>query len=273
MTATSMSRRFSATVGAHAKQASMLLRDGPVPYYQFGSLHNPSIRHGVFTRIGGASIGPFSSLNLSLTVGDEPRHVATNRARVAETLGFDPRRLITTPMVHGDDVVVVDDANADSVGSTRADIVVTAQPGRLIAQRFADCVPIILWTTTGEAVGVAHAGWRGTALSVAAKAAASVAAVGGVQVGDVHAAIGPSIGPCCYEVGPEVAVQFSSDHVSAASTLDLWSANQAQLVAAGVATEHIEVSRVCTRCHSATYFSHRAHGYPAGRFGVAIGIA
>jgi hypothetical protein len=145
-------------------------------------------------------------------------------------------------------------------------------------QRYADCVPILAWHAEAGAVGVAHAGWRGTALGVARR---TVEALGELAEGDVdgvRAAVGPSIGPCCFEVGMEVVAEFPEvdGAISAGPRgrphLDLWELNRRGLVAAGVARENVEVAGVCTRCNPETYFSHRALGYPAGRFGAAIGL-
>jgi YfiH family protein len=236
-----------------------------------------SIAHGVSTRAGGVSAGPYSTLNLGSSVGDVPDAVVENRARLARALGFEPSRLVTTPQVHGKEVLVVDAETAPSALSIRADILVTREPGYLLMQRFADCVPILLWHETDRIVSVAHAGWRGTAIGVATRAVAAVAELGGEPSG-IRAGIGPSIGPCCFEVGEDVVAAFPDvdgarvEGPRGRPHLDLRELNRRQLVAAGVRPEQIEVSGQCTRCDPVTYFSHRALGYPAGRFGAAIGL-
>jgi purine-nucleoside/S-methyl-5'-thioadenosine phosphorylase / adenosine deaminase len=248
-----------------------------LPVTTFSSCASPSIVHGVSTRAGGVSVGPYESLNLGASVGDAEAAVSENRARLARALGFAPDRLVTTPQVHGKDVLVVDAQTAPNALSIRADILVTREPGYLLMQRFADCVPILLWHDAAHVVSVAHAGWRGTVKGVAGRAVEAVAALGGAP-GGIRAGIGPSIGPCCFEVGDEVVAEFSD--VDGAQSigprgrphLDLWEINRRQLVAAGLRPEHIEVSGACTRCDPVTYFSHRALGYPAGRFGAAIGL-
>ena len=250
----------------------------PLPLYTFASLRDPRIAHGVSTRTGGVSAGPYASLNLGASVGDDAAAVAENRARLAQSLGFAPERLVTTPQVHGTDVLHVDEATAPTALSRRADILVTDRPGFLLMQRYADCVPILAWHPEGGVVGVAHAGWRGTVAGVARR---TVEAVGELADGDargVRAAVGPSIGPCCFEVGEEVVAEFPdvdgtlSMGPRGRPHLDLWELNRRGLVLAGVAPEHVEVAGVCTRCNPETYFSHRALGYPAGRFGAAIGL-
>jgi len=255
----------------------------PLPLYTFASLRDPRIAHGVSTREGGVSVGPYASLNLGASVGDAEWAVQENRARLASGLGYAPEALVTTPQIHGRDVLVVDEATAPTALSVRADILVTDRPGFLLMQRYADCVPILLWHPEAGAVGVAHAGWRGTAINVAERA---VRAVGELAAGDSRggdpsgmvAAVGPSIGPCCFEVGEDVVAQFPnangavSDGPRGRPHLDLWELNRRQLVDAGVPASSVDVAGVCTRCNADTFFSHRALGYPAGRFGAAIGL-
>ena len=256
----------------------MHVADQPLPLYTFASLDDRSVAHGVTTRAGGSSIGPYATLNLGGSVGDEPARVDENRARLAGALGFAPDRLVTTPQVHGDDVLVVDESNADRALSIRADILLTTRPGYLLMQRFADCVPLLFWHPSAGAVAVAHAGWRGTALGVAGRTVGALRDEAGADPGGLRAAIGPSIGPCCFEVGPEVVARFPEadgavrDGPRGRPHLDLWELNRRALVAAGVPADRVEVAGLCTRCRSDTYFSHRALGYPAGRFGAAIGL-
>jgi len=253
------------------------MADDGLPLATFPSITGRAIRHGVTTRAGGVSVGPYASLNLGASVGDDIGAVEENRARLARSLGFAPERLVTTPQVHGKDVLVVDEMTAPAALSTRADILVTREPGFLLMQRYADCVPLVLWHEAAGVVSVAHAGWRGTAIGVAARTVQAISELGGDPAG-VRAGIGPSIGPCCFEVGDEVLAQIpGADTASAPGPrgkphVDLWEINRRQLVAAGVPAEQVEVLGICTRCQPDTFFSHRALGYPAGRFGAAIGL-
>jgi YfiH family protein len=248
-----------------------------LPLTTFASLNGPGVSHGVTQRAGGVSVGPYASLNLGASVGDAPEAVAENRARLATSLGFAPDRLVTTPQIHGKDVLVVDEATAPLALTTRADILVSRTPGFLLMQRLADCVGMLLWHQQARVVGVAHAGWRGTALGVATRFVGAAAELGGEPDG-LRVVVGPSIGPCCFEVGEEVVEQIPGARET--STLgprgrphvDLWEINRRQLVAAGVPEAQVEVAGACTRCQPETYFSHRALGYPAGRFGAAIGL-
>lgn len=248
-----------------------------LPLTTFRSFADPRISHGITTRDGGVSVGPYASLNLGLSVGDDPAAVDENKARLANALGFNADQMVTTPQVHGNTVLRVDAHTAPDALQTRADILVTDQPGFLIMQRYADCVPILLWHPDGGVVSVAHAGWRGTHLNVAEAAVQAVSSMAGDAAG-IRAGIGPSIGPCCFEVGDEVVAAFPAYQDIATvgprgrPHLDLWEINRRQLMAAGVPSHQIELSGACTRCQPETYFSHRALGYPAGRFGAAIGL-
>ena len=250
----------------------------PLPLYRFASFRDSRIAHGVTTRAGGVSAGPYASLNLGASVGDDAAAVAENRARLATALGYAPERLVTTPQVHGKDVLLVDEETASTAPSVRADILVTNRPGFLLMQRYADCVSILAWHPEAGAVGVAHAGWRGTVLGVARRTVEAVGELADGDTGGVRAAIGPSIGPCCFEVGDEVVAQFPdvdgavSEGPRGRTHLDLWELNRRGLIGAGVEPGSVEVAGVCTRCNPETFFSHRALGYPAGRFGAAIGL-
>lgn len=251
----------------------------PLPLLRFHNLASlPHVVHGVTSRAGGMSEGTFSTLNLSLSVGDDDAAVIENRRRVAAAFDRDESSMITTRQVHGADAVLVDEIGDLHDRPPRADVLVTGQPGVLLMQRFADCVPILLASERAPAVAVAHAGWRGTLAGAAASAVKTLVEGYGVAPRQLVAAIGPSIGACCYEVGDDVAGQFESFGPSVVQRqqprpyLDLWEANRQVLIRSGVPATNIEVSAVCTRCQADTYFSHRAMGFPAGRFGAVIGL-
>ena len=255
-----------------------MLSADTLPLHAFPSFDDARIAHGVSTRAGGVSEGPYSSLNLGSSVGDRPEHVRENRARLALALGFAPERLVTTPQVHGDSVLAVDESNAPRALDIRADILITDRPGYLLMQRFADCVPLLFWHPEARAVGVAHAGWRGTARGVAARTVAALAQRYAADPAGLRAAIGPAIGPCCFEVGDDVVAAFPGANGTVRPGprgrphLDLWELNRRGLLDSGVPADRIEVAGVCTRCQPDRFFSHRALGYPAGRFGAAIGV-
>jgi polyphenol oxidase len=254
------------------------------PYLQFPALAAlPGLAHGIFMRAGGVSEAPYASLNVSRAVGDDPERVRENRRRVALALGADPGRVFGARQVHGAAwrVVAPDEAPA---ATERApfDILLSGTPGHLLLLKFADCTPLVLWDARRRWVAVAHAGWRGTAQDVAGTAVRALGSAAGSRPADVWAGIGPAIGACCYEVGPEVVGAIVRAVPGAAATvrpgagdrayLDLAAANRRQLVAAGLPPAQIVAADRCTCCEPATFYSHRALGLPAGRFGVAAGV-
>jgi YfiH family protein len=211
------------------------------------------------TREGGVSAGAYASLNLGLLTKDEPVNVEENRRRLCAEVDADPERLALNRQVHGTTV------RRASAGDRheRADGLWTDEPGVPMLAMTADCLPVAIARTNGDkpALAIVHVGWRGLADGVIAS---GVQALGG----RLAAAIGPAIGPCCYEVGPEVAALFDDD-VVAGRKLDLWSAAERALRAAGV--EEVERTDVCTSCHSELFFSHRRDDGVTGRQGV-IGV-
>jgi polyphenol oxidase len=211
------------------------------------------------TREGGVSGGAYASLNLGLLTKDEPVNVEENRRRLCTEVDADPERLSLNRQVHGTTV------RRASAGDRheRADGLWTDEPGVPMLAMTADCLPVAIARTNGDkpALAIVHVGWRGLADGVIAS---GVQALGG----RLAAAIGPAIGPCCYEVGPEVAALFDDD-VVAGRKLDLWSAAERALRAAGV--EDVERTDVCTSCHSELFFSHRRDDGVTGRQGV-IGV-
>jgi polyphenol oxidase len=211
------------------------------------------------TREGGVSEGRYASLNLGLLTSDEPENVEENRRRLCAEVGANPDRLALNRQVHGTTV------RRATAGDRRelADGLWTDEPGVAMLAMTADCLPLALARTNGErpALAIVHVGWRGLADGVIAN---GVEALGG----RVAAAIGPGIGPCCYEVGPEVAARFDADLLTGRK-LDLWAAAERALREAGV--EEIERADVCTACNPELFFSHRRDDGVTGRQGV-IGL-
>ncbi|MHB0857787.1 MAG: peptidoglycan editing factor PgeF [Anaerolineae bacterium] len=250
------------------------------PYWRFDGFPEKGVAHGVFSRAGGSSVGPFASLNVGRTVGDDPDAVESNLARIYAVLGFGPEQVVTGHQVHGDRVAVVGQGDAGKV-LPETDALITNIPGLALLLRFADCVPVLFHDAERGIVGIAHAGWQGTAQRIAAKTALAMVAVYGCRPEALHAAVGPSIGPCCFEVGPEVvdAVRASVPEAAWSAIerqgsprphVDLWQANAWQLQEVGV--RRIEVAGVCTQCRREEFFSHRGEGGRTGRFAALIGL-
>ena len=255
-----------------------------VPYLVFPELAaEAGLVHGIFTRAGGVSDGPYASLNVSFAVGDERERVLENRRRAARALGADAGQVYGARQMHGASWRVVDAGLAPAaIEREPFDILLGGTPGHLLLLKFADCTPLLLWDPWRRWVAVAHAGWRGTAAGVAAVAVRALAAAGGSEPSDLWAGIGPCIGPCCYEVGAEVINAVSAAVPDGAAVwragagdrphLDLVAATRQQLQGAGLREERILRMDRCTACEPDTFFSHRALGFPAGRFAVAAGV-
>jgi YfiH family protein len=256
-----------------------LMVDG-LTCYQFESFAAHGIPHGVFARHGGVSPEPYASLNMSVSTGDSPENVHHNRGRAFRALGRNPDTLADLWQVHSTDVIVADAPNGTRQYLAKADTLLTDQPAVTLFLRFADCVPILLLDRRRQAVGVVHAGWRGTLKQAVAAAVGAMGERYGSNPADLVAGIGPSIGPCHYAVGPEVVAEtrqvFGADSegllpaVNGGHHLDLWAANETTLRRSGV--EQVEVARMCTYCHSHDFYSHRAQGSRTGRFGALIGL-
>jgi polyphenol oxidase len=251
---------------------------GELSFFQFPSFDPSRVRHAITTRQGGVSEPPYDTLNLALSVEDDPDRVRENRRRVAERLSATPEQLVNSRQVHGSAVLVVDERFDPDAPLPDADAQVTDRPDWLLSLRFADCVPMLFWHTSRPVVGAAHAGWRGTLAGVGPTTVDALHERYAADPGGLRVGIGPSIGPCCYEVGEEVAAQFAAwpDAVlrgrGPRPYLDLWAINRQRLESAGVPATAIDVAGVCTRCHADRFFSHRVMGYPAGRFGALIGL-
>lgn len=244
--------------------------------YGFPALEGVGVAHGALTRLGGVSQGPFATLNLGHTVGDDLAAVEENHRRVFAALEIGRDQVVSPYQVHGAAVRWVDEAHAGTVQEA-TDGLLTATPGIVLFFRFADCVPVLLFDPVRRVVGLAHAGWRGAANGVVAAAVAAFSRHAGSRPGDLWAGIGPAIGPCCYCVGSDVAVSVAHACPPESQVvrqegkglyLDLPGAVQAQLLAAGVG--QVETSGLCTSCRSDEWFSHRASRGRTGRFGVFI---
>lgn len=220
----------------------------------------PGARAAFSTRVGGVSEAPYDALNVAIKTGDEPRRVIENRRRLAAALGIAPENVLMGRQVHGTELRRHDSQQeprvyAEGVRSPdEVDAHATDQHGLAPLVMVADCLPIALVGSRG--VAMAHGGWRGLAGGILARAVDEIDASA--------AAIGPGIGPCCYEVGEEVLARFADlDGVAAGRMLDLAAAARQLLHRAGV--EHVEVSELCTSCNRELFYSHRRDGERTGR--------
>ena len=250
-----------------------------IRYYQFEQLGD-GLTEAVFTRQGGCSPDPWNALNFGGTVGDDPARVRANRNQALLALNRDPGSVYDVWQVHGVNVAVADAPRPPDTPHLEADTILTDTPGITLLMRFADCVPILLHDPVRKVVGISHAGWMGTVRGTVRLAVEAMQSRFGSLPGDILAGIGPSIGPDHYEVGPDVIAQVHQAFGSAASSLlaeqagsthfDLWAANRLILENAGV--RQIELSGLCTACHTGDWYSHRAERGRTGRFGAIIAL-
>jgi polyphenol oxidase len=224
------------------------------------------------TRVGGISEGVFSSLNLGILTDDDPARVVVNRTRLCDAVGADPDGATMAWQRHGSTVTRAQPRGIVTPGTVydHCDGLWSDESGRAMLLLTADCMPIAIARTEGErpALEILHAGWRGLLAGIVA---AGVRAIGARKLA---AAIGPSIGPCCYEVGDEVARPFQEafgEDVMRDGKLDLWTAAERALRAAGV--ERVDRFDICTACNGDHFFSHRRDHGRTGRQGVIAYVA
>src|SRR5215208_5003261 len=246
-------------------------------YLQFDSLN---VKHAVFTRHGGISPEPWGSLNVGGTVGDDLARVRENRILSFQALGRAPESIFDVWQVHSADVVCAHAPRPTDESYRQADIILTDKPDVTLFMRFADCVPLLLHDPRNGIIGLAHAGWMGTLRDVACATVEAMKKNYGSNPADIIAGIGPSIGPDHYEIGADVILQVMQKHGDDAELFlkshngkihfNLWAANHFALERAGVG--QIEVSGICTACHTDDWFSHRAEKGRTGRFGALISL-
>ncbi|HWR39678.1 MAG TPA: peptidoglycan editing factor PgeF [Patescibacteria group bacterium] len=262
--------------------------DSQLWYGYFPALNIGPVIHGISTRTGGRSKAPYSSLNLGMHIGDDGVAVRLNRQLFCNALGIQAERVVTAEQVHGTAVAVIDQTHAgrgaldysDSIPA--ADALITNVPGIPLMLFFADCVPILIVDPVNWAVGVVHAGWKGTAGSIVAETLQAMHRRYGTEPRQCLAGIGPAIGPCCYEVDENLAgiwrqrfpheAQLLVPRSENRWLLDLWSSNRWQLEECGLASGHIYSSSTCTACHTSHFFSHRAEMGSTGRHGALIAL-
>lgn len=248
-------------------------------YLTFNCLAEHGIRHGFFTRSGGVSSKPWHSLNTGALVGDTTENVLENRSRILRVMEADEYSLFDVWQVHSDRVVKAEAPRLQKK-IQKADAIISATPGITLLMRFADCVPILLYDPKQCVIGIAHAGWKGTSLSIAGKTASAMAREFCSRTEDIIACIGPSIGQDHYEIGSNVVEAFSSFSTEQQSKiiknrkgktyLDLWLANEQILKDVGV--DQIEIAGICTACNTSDWYSHRAEQGITGRFAAVIGL-
>lgn len=229
--------------------------------------------HGFLGRRGGKSAGPFAGLNLSFRVGDDPQVVKDNICDVKRAVGVHDFRIVTMRQVHGDQILEVKDKRLKEAGE--ADGMVTEEKGVFLGVLTADCVPILFTVSGKKLAAVVHAGWRGSLAGIAPKMVAYLGKRYGAQPDSMEAALGPAVGGCCYEIGPDVSLPLTqkwgdpaerSLHTKGDKTfLDLRGFNSLLLAQAGVPPRNIFNVGPCTSCAAGDFFSYRRGRKETGR--------
>jgi YfiH family protein len=255
-----------------------LAQKGKIHYLESAALRDCGfLTHAFLTRWNGASDGKFASLNFSSREGDGEDRVARNWELLGGAFGILPSQFFMIRQIHGDRVVVADGMGEPfSVHSpVECDAVITSSRHVAIGIKTADCVPILLADLARRVIGAVHAGWKGTSLNIVGKSVRVMTERFSSQPEDIMAAIGPAVGPCCYQVDAKVfsASEADEDWTSAFRRcmedgrwmLDLALANRKQMLRTGLLPENISSLGVCTSCRRDLFFSHRAEKGGTGR--------
>jgi YfiH family protein len=232
---------------------------------------------GFTTRHEGVSRPPYNSLNLGTNTLDSPHSVEGNRSLLVRAFGANLERLVTVNQAHGTDLLVIDAPNPDysHFHSLACDGIITNQPEIMIGIGVADCVPLLLLDPVKGVIAALHAGWKGTAGEIGKKGVAAMVEMFGSVPGDILAAVGPAIGPCCYEVDAPVMEAFKKGGVGwdlfavargeGTWGLDLAEANRRQFAESGLPEQNIVVAEQCVSCNQELFFSYRRDKGDTGR--------
>ena len=259
-----------------------------VQWLEFENLSSQEhLIHGFTTRNGGVSHPPFSSLNMGKSTSDDPDKVEENYRRILGALNVGSRKRFMTRQVHSDIVVYIDEKSMFDAGHKdnfidSVDGLITDQTGAVLITYYADCVPLFLHDPVNRAGGVVHSGWKGTSKQIGKRAVERMTEVFGSRPMDIIAGIGPSAGPCCYEVDDAVIDRFHwmNDSIQAylkpsqsgRFLIDLKGINRAILESAGLRKEAIEVSDNCTMCQNDLLFSYRVEKPKQGRMAAIFAL-
>lgn len=217
---------------------------------------------------------PYSGFSACHYTGDSPDHILACRSALCRMLGIAPERLVIPRQTHSANVAMIHGAGPSGIVQTpeNVDALVTDQRGIALAVNTADCVPLIMFDTEAGVIAAVHSGWRGTVARIAAKAVEAMLQAG-ASPQHIHAAMGPCIGTCCFEVGEEVATHFRdmfpanivTDIPGRKPHIDLGAAIAYTLTYCGISEENITLPPACSACHSDRLFSARRHGIHSGR--------
>ena len=259
-----------------------------LPLLQFSHFKNiDGLVHGVTTRKGGVSKGPFFSLNLGTQTGDDPHRVFCNLNKLLSHLSWDSPSVVIPNQVHGKNVVLItkeswgNDTAPHGLVLSGVDGLTTKEKGVLLMIKVADCIPVFLYDPANPAISLIHAGWRGTASGIIAQGVVAMKESFGTKPKTIKAGIGPGIGACCYEVREDVRETFLKQKLDNSAWqmgadkkifLDLKRAIFLKLISCGLHKENIEVASECTSCNPDLFFSHRRDKGQTGRMAAMMGL-
>ncbi len=267
-------------MNCNSENMSLHEREG-VAYLTFPSFDRFGfVRHAFSTRIGGVSQNEYASMNLNFGRGDPDGNVMENYRRFCAAVGFDRNTLVASAQDHH---TFIRRVTSEDYGTgiwkpkdmQSVDGLITNEPNVTLVTYYADCVPLFFLDPRQRAIGLAHAGWRGTVAKIGEKTVEAMAREFGSKPENLIAAIGPSIGPCCFEVDTPVyeeflnltelrPQEFITEEGGGKYRIDLWEANRRVLLNAGVSAENITVSQLCTKCNAQWLYSHRGSGGKRG---------
>lgn len=255
-----------------------------VPFLSYPIIENTGIvNHGFSTRLGGVSKGHCATMNISTTRGDDPEAIKENKRRIAEAIGVEVDSMTFTHQTHTTNVAVV---KSEDKGKRfmETDGMITNVPGICLVTFYADCVPLYFVDPVKKAIGMSHSGWRGTVGKIGKVTVEKMMETYGSDPADMIAAIGPSICQDCYEVSEDVIMEFKNNFSeelwdelfykkeNGKYQLNLWKANEAVFLEAGIRKDNIAVTNVCTHCNPDILFSHRTTGGNRGNLSAFLAL-
>lgn len=238
--------------------------------------------HCFTTRRGGVSQGEFESMNIGFSTGDSDENIRRNIEIMAEMLNIDVNDIVKTYQTHTNTIKYVTEEHKGKIFGKSlfkdVDGIYTDKRNIALMSFHADCTPVFFYDPVKKIIGLAHAGWRGTLLNIAGRMVKAFVSDFNSDPKDIKAAIGPSLGSCCFEVDKDVADLFLSENEEFKKYMEikvpkyhfnLWEINKYLLMKEGIREEDIEISGICTKCNNDLFFSHRAQG---GKRGLLAGI-
>jgi YfiH family protein len=245
-------------------RSALKIRNG-LPYFEIPELANLGwVQHAFLTRQGGESPPPYDSLNLSDKNGDQKKFVSKNENRILKAFGFDPGRLVLLDQMHQDQILLLRKPITTLPSILEYDALITNSPNAFLGILTADCLPIFVVDSRKKVVAAVHAGRQGTTLYITAKVLNKMEEEFGCSSNDLVITLGPSIGPCCYEIDEKV---FSPEWEPYSVLkgvgkwmVDLAQVNIAQMKGEGIKEEQISWINLCTHCHNDLFFSYRKEG-------------